>query len=135
MDYLIVDMTRVLRETDHGKAAHSSLEKLVERSQAQEATLREKVEQATGPAAVREAKTEYLEFTQARGKELERRRDALESALVRVANAAVRSIAEERGVELVLERAAVLHCPEGADVTDAVIAKVNSVRLGAREAG
>ncbi len=131
MDYLIVDMTRVLRESEHGKAARASLSQLVERTKEQEALLREKLENATGAAAKRDAKAKYTEFTEQRTKELGRRRDALEAALVRLVNTAVRAEAEERGVELVLERAAVLHFPLEADCTEAVLKRVDAVKLGA----
>lgn len=130
MDYLIVDMTRVLRESEHGKAARASLEKLIERTKEQEALLRDKYESATGASAKREAKTKHAEFTEQRAKEIGRRRDALESALVRLVNAAVRAEAEARGVELVLERGAAVFFPPEADCTDAVLARVDAVQLG-----
>ena len=105
------------------------MRQLVERSRKQEAALRAKFDKATGSAR-RQAREQFFEFEEKRKKELDRRRDALQRALVRLATTAAKAVAEEKGVTLVLERSAVLVYGESFDVTEQVIARVNAVKLG-----
>jgi Skp family chaperone for outer membrane proteins len=129
MSHLVVDMARVLRETEHGKTAKTSLMRLLERTKAQEDALRAKWEKSSG-SAKKQAREKYVEFQKKARGELDRRRDALQSALVGLATTAAKAIAEERGIDLVLERSSVLVFSEAADVTEEVIARVNAVKLG-----
>lgn len=134
MKYLVVDMTRVMRESEHGKVALESLTKLVDRARAQEDTLRAKFDKAAGSAAKKQAQRAFYDFQLKAKKELDRRREALERALVAIATSAARAVAEEHGVELVLERGAVLFYDEASDVTEEVIRKVNEAKIGAKKA-
>ena len=134
MRYLVVDMTRVMRESDHGKVALESLTKLVDRARSQEDALRVKFDKAAGSAAKKQAQKAFYEFQAKARKELDRRKDALEKALVTLATTAARAVAEEHGVELVLERSSVLVYDESSDVTEEVIQKVNEAKVGAKKA-
>jgi Skp family chaperone for outer membrane proteins len=132
-DYLVVDMQRVLEECAHGRAARAALRAMVERTEPEREKLVERAEQARDRAE-RKATMELLaELDRRRREELDRRRDALRTALVGLIDTVVRQLAEERQTELVLERRAALVFDPEAEVTAEVIRRVDLVQLASKD--
>lgn len=126
--YLVVDLTRVLDESEPGKAALESLRALLRRAEQEGEALKGDLQKAGDRAARRDAERALLEHRRAVRRELDRRKGALRKALVDLARKVAKDVAAERGVELVLDAAAVVSAPTERDVTDEVIARVDAAR-------
>jgi Skp family chaperone for outer membrane proteins len=127
--YLVVDMDRVLNESSHGKTALASLAALAKRADAERAELAEEAKKAATDKARRAASQALAEHGPKVRRDFEKRQAALRDALVGLSSKVVSQLAKEQGVNLVLERRAVLVFDPEADVTDEVIRRVDAVRL------
>lgn len=128
-DYLVVDLDQVLNESEHGRAGLESMRALLKRAELEGIELKATLERAPSAAAKAKAKAALLEHRKRIGAELDKRRAALKKALLGLARRVAKDVAAERGVELVLERRAVVACPEERDITAEVIAGVDATRL------
>lgn len=131
-DYLVVDMDRVLNESEHGRAGLESMQALLRRARSDAEALKADLLKAQGAGAQREAREALLEHRRRVERELDKRRGALREALVKLAVKVTRDIAAARGVELVLEKRAAVVFDQDKEVTEAVIERVDASRLASR---
>lgn len=125
LGYLVIDMRRLLDESETGRQAAAALEARFTAARQQYEGLKEQAKGAQGPAQ-RQLLEEAARFeAQALG-EIEAARASLRASLLARAEPALRQIAEARGVRLVLERSAVVLFDDAADVTAEVIAAVDA---------
>lgn len=130
-EYLVVDMDRVLNESEHGRTGLESMQALLRRAQSDAEALKADVQKTSGPAAQKTARDALMAQRARVERELDQRRSALRDALIKLATKVTRNIAAERGVELVLERRSALVFNADNEVTDAVIAGLDASQIAA----
>ncbi len=128
-DYLVVDMDRVLNESEHGKAGLESMQALLRRAQVEAEGLKADVQKATGPVPQKAARDALMAQRARVERELEQRRSALRDALIKLATKVTEDLAAQRGVELVIEGRSALVFSQDNEVTDEVIAGVDASRI------
>lgn len=134
-DYLVVDMDRVLNESQHGQAGLESMQALLRRARSDAEALKATLLKASTPLAQKEAREALLQHRRQVERELDKRRGALRNALVKLATKVARDIANDRGVELVLERRSAVVFDEDKEVTEQVIERVDASQFTARPKG
>lgn len=122
--YLVIDMRRVLDESEVGRTAAADLEARFKDAQARYQQLRD---QAKGAPVQAQKKLleEASQFEQAALGDLAAMRARLRDALLARANPILKRLCEERGTHLVLERSAVVLFDGAADVTGEVIREID----------
>ena len=126
LNYLVVDIARVLEESQTGKAASASLRAIYEAAEAKAAKAKS---QANGlPEMIQKPLLkEAQEALDDGARDVEQGRSTLREQLLTRAKSVVDSLAKERGVELVLARPVALVFDPAKDVTDEVIAAVDAM--------
>ena len=120
MDFIVIDIARILDESAQGRAAARELTKLWEHSEGEiRAMLRaaEAAEGAARDAGFREAAA----AEQSLNKRLEAARRDARDALLERARPLIAKLAAERQARIVLDADAVLACPSELELTEKVI--------------
>lgn len=123
--YLVIDMRRLLDESEAGRAAAATLEARFKDAQARHQGLRDQAKIAAGPAQ-KKLLEEASAFEATALADLGAARARLRDALLARANPILKRLCEERGTHLVLERSAVVLFDGAADVTAQVIEEVDA---------
>ena len=120
MDYLVVDIARILDESHAGMTASEELSKRWELAQKEFQELLERA-QAGDP----EAGDRAAELEASVPDEIERRREELRSQLIERVKPIIAAIAQNRGTALVLRADQTLAYDPEAEVTDLVLGELN----------
>ena len=121
MNYLVVDMVRVLDESDEGQRATAELNKRWQIARQEFEALAQRAQSGDENAAQRAAQLE-----QTVPGELAQARDALQRELSAKAKTIIATIAQNREVQLVLSAETVLAYAPNAEITDEIIAQLNA---------
>lgn len=124
-DFLVVDMQRVLDESQVGKDAAAALEGQMKAAQEEFRKLGEKAKAATG-ADKTKAEQATTQFEAKALGDLDTRRRELREELVARARPIMAGLAMKEGAKLVLERSAVIIFDSNGDITNEVITKVDA---------
>jgi len=124
-EFLIVDMQRVLDESQVGKDASVVLEAQMKAAQEEFKKLQDKHKSAKGDA-LKAAEAQAIQFEQKSIADLEARRKEMRDELVARARPIMSGLAMSQGAKLVLERTAVIIFDPNGDVTADVIARVDA---------
>ena len=121
MDYLVVDIARILDESNAGMNASEELSKRWKLAQKEFQELSERAQAGDQEAGDRAAKLE----ASVPG-EIERRRKELRSQLIERIKPIIAAIAKHRGTALVLRADQTLAYDPEAELTDLVLAQLNT---------